>query len=460
LNRVATSQPTVEGAGLGKVSRSSPWLLIREKWPFFLLAAALCAVTILAQHSAVSSLKTVPINLRLENAVAAYGGYLWKMAWPLQLCIFYPLELPIAWSFLAGSLVILAGVSVIVWRERQNNPWLIVGWLWFLVTLVPVIGLVQVGGQSMADRYSYFPSVGIFLAAAFSAQAVIERFNLLKKWFALVAVMILGTCVWLTENQLRYWHDSKALFTHALEVADSMVAHLGLGEALQSEKRNSEATTQLIRALRLDPELGDAYEDLAKIFGDEGKSELAAVYYGEAVKRKPHSLLTFDNYGVVLVELKRPAEAMKIFSEGANFDPTAAQPHFLMGRLLLQLGQDAKAVAQLRAALELDPNNLGILLYTVNVLAADQNEQVRDGKEACMLAEKAVKITNGQQPAAYDALAMGRAEKGDFATATSIQLEAIKLAQTVGQADDTALMQQRLELYEKHQPWRESFKVN
>jgi protein O-mannosyl-transferase len=460
LNRVATGRPAVEETGLEKVFRSSPWILIWEKWPFFLLAAALCVVTILAQHSAVSSLKSVPFDLRLENAVTAYGGYLWKMVWPLQLCVFYPLTVPVAWSLLASSLVVLAGVSIIVWRERQSNPWLIVGWLWFLVTLVPVIGLVQVGGQSMADRYSYFPLVGIFLAVAFSAQAMIERFNILQKWFAPAAVLILGACVLLTENQLRYWHDSQLLFSHALEVDESPLAHLGLGETLQGEKRTTEATTELIKALRLDPEMGAAYGDLGKIFGDEGKLELAAVYFREALKWKARSVITWDNYGVILIELKQPDEAMKIFSEGVNFDPAAPQPHFLMGRLWLQRGQDAKAVAQLREALELDPNNPQILLYTVSVLAADQNEKVRDGKEACVLAEKAVKITNGQQPAAYDALAMGHAETGDFGSATLLELQAIKLAQAVGQTDDTALMQQRLELYEKHQPWRESFKVN
>ena len=202
LNRVAACGVEGEGSGPQMIRRSSFIPLIWEKWSFFLLAALLCAATILAQHTAVSSLETVPFNCRLENAVTAYGGYLWKMIWPLHLAIFYPLEMPIAWSLLAESVIILTGVSVIAWRERKDNPWLITGWLWFLVTLVPVIGLVQVGGQSMADRYSYFPLVGIFLAVTFSAEAVIERFNHLKTWFALMAILILGTCVLMTENQL------------------------------------------------------------------------------------------------------------------------------------------------------------------------------------------------------------------------------------------------------------------
>ena len=148
-----------------------------EKWPFFLLSAVLCIITFLAQRqSAVASLAHVPLGLRLENVLTAYAAYLWKMVWPVDLAILYPLHGHIPWPLVAESAVFLAGVSMIVWRERKISPWLIVGWLWFLVTLLPVIGLVQAGAQRMADRYSYFPLIGIFLAIAFSAQAAAVRF--------------------------------------------------------------------------------------------------------------------------------------------------------------------------------------------------------------------------------------------------------------------------------------------
>ncbi len=120
-----------------------------EKWPFFLLAGASCVITFLAQHAvAVQSLVLVPIKLRLENALTAYAGYLWKMVWPVDLAIFYPLHDPVPLQLIAASTIVLVGVSVIVWRERKCSPWLVTGWLWFLITLVPVIGLVQVGGQA------------------------------------------------------------------------------------------------------------------------------------------------------------------------------------------------------------------------------------------------------------------------------------------------------------------------
>jgi Tfp pilus assembly protein PilF len=460
LNRVVGRGVEVEGFGPQMIRPSSFIPLIWEKWPFFLLATLLCAVTLLAQHTAVSSLVTVPFNCRLENVVTAYGGYLWKMIWPLHLAIFYPLEMPIAWSLLAESMIILTGVSIIAWLERKDNPWLITGWLWFLVTLVPVIGLVQVGGQSMADRYSYFPLVGIFLAVTFSAEAVIERFSYLKTWFALVAILILGTCILMTENQLQYWHDSESLFRHSLAVKDSTVAHASLGEALQEQNKNSEAMTQYIMAVRLDPEFDLAYSNLGQLFADEGKLELSAVYFREAVKWNPRLPFVHDNFGVVLVKLKQPDEAMKEFSVAAQLDPLTAKPHFLMGRLLLQRGQDVDAVAQLRKALELDPNNPEMLIYTASVLAADENQKVRNGADACVLAEKAIKLTNGQQPAAFDAVAMSNAESGRFGAAALFQMQAIKLAEAMGQDDDLAVMQQRLQLYQKNQPCRESFKAN
>lgn len=462
LNRFAPFGLEAREPGLPQVQPASFAMLVWEKWPFFLVAAASCVVTYLAQSHAVSSLAWVPFNLRLENSVAAYATYLGKMVWPLHLAIFYPFNLrpPIAWSLVEESVILLTGISIIAWMERKGQPWILVGWLWFLVTLVPVIGLVQVGAQSMADRYTYFPLVGIFLAVAFSVQALIERFRFLGKWVLPTAILILGLCVLVTENQLSYWHDSETLFRHSLEVVDSSTAHCNLAAALKDQKRNSEATREYIMAIRINPEMELAYWNLGQIFAEEGKLELAAVYYREAVNRKPGSPVPYDNLGIILIKLKRPDEALKEFADAANVDTGAAEPHFLTGRLLLQRGKDEDAVNQLRQAAELDPNDPEILIYTASVLAADEDPKVRNALEAIKLAQKAVSVTDNQQPAAFDAMAMSYAEKGDFGAANLFQSQAINLAQAIGQSDDLELMKQRMELYEKHQPWRESFREN
>src|SRR5208337_4410389 len=207
--------------GRGSIPLFSHFSLILEKWPFLLLSAASCVITILVQHNAINPVTQVSMGLRLENAAAAYAGYLWKMIWPFDLVIFYPYKTQLPWKTLAESAIVLTGISIIVWRERRVGPWLIVGWLWFLVTLVPVIGLIQVGGQAMADRYTYLPLVGIFLAIAFSANALAAHFEFLRKWFAVSGILILCGCAALTELQLRYWRDSESLFAHTLTVEKS-----------------------------------------------------------------------------------------------------------------------------------------------------------------------------------------------------------------------------------------------
>jgi Tfp pilus assembly protein PilF len=435
---------------------------VLEKWPFFLLSAASCIITFLCQlhHVAVASLAFVPLSLRLENALTAYGGYLWKMVWPMDLAVMYPLHAHIAWQLIAESVIVLTGISLIAWRERRCSPWLIVGWLWFLVTLVPVIGLIQVGQQAMADRYSYFPLIGIFLAIAFSAQAVAARFTFLKKWWAPTAILILGVCVLLTERQLRYWRNSELLFSHTLAVAESGTAHLNLGAALVEDgNRSTEAMSQYIMAWRLDPDSADyAFAGIATILHIEHKPELAAVYYQKALEQNVHLPFVYLDYGIDLVNLGRLDEALEQFSAAAQLAAASAIPHFLMGKCLLQLGRDAEAVAQLHAALQLDPNNLEILLFTANVRAADEDTHVRDGAEARIVAEKLVQLTGGQQPAALEALAMACAENGRFDEAVQIQQRAVKLIEATGPKENIAAMQYRLELYQKHQPWRESFK--
>jgi tetratricopeptide (TPR) repeat protein len=431
---------------------------VLEKWPFFMLTTISCVITFLAQHHAESSLANVPLGFRLENVLTAYAGYLWKMVWPTELIILYPLRAPIAWQLVAQSVIVLTGISVIVWRERKTSPWLTVGWLWFLVTLLPVIGLVQVGSQSMADRYTYFPLVGIFLAIGFSADAVAENFIFLKKWFTPVAILILGGCVLLTEKQLSYWHDSESLFTHALTVEDSASAHISLGGVMRDQNRMREAMSEYIRAWLLNPESVLANGNVAYMLDAEGKTALAADYYQRAVNGNFPSPAIHKNYGMVLSKLGRYAEAMSQYSIAAQMEVTSADSQALMAELLLLQGRDAEALTHLRIALELDPNNLGRVILTANLLAAAEDPHARNGVEARAIAEKLVKRTGDQQAAALDALAMADAEIGRFDEAVQLQQKAVNLVEANGPKEDLVVMQKRLETYQQHKPWRESFK--
>jgi len=436
---------------------------VLEKWPFFLLAALSATVTFLAQRSeAVASLAKVPLTLRFENAIVAYGAYLVKTIWPVRLAVFYPLAKHIAWQLTATVAAVLLLVSAAAWRRRRHSPWLLVGWLWFLGTLVPVIGLVQVGDQAMADRYSYFPLIGIFIAITFTVAEWMSRAQLPKIAGAAVpGVLVLSACLALTENQLRYWRDSEALFTHALAVTkDNALAHLNLGVALEEQDKPEAALIEYQKAAQLDPDRHEMYNNIGKLLMDEGKPEAALNYCRESVRLNPKSQFSHNNLGIVLAELGQFDEALGQFSEAAQLDAHYAPPRFQTGRILLKQGRDAEAMPYFYEALRIEPENLQMLTYISRVLAADENSQIGNGPAALALATKASQLAGKAQPVALDTLAMAYAATGHFDEAVQTGQEAVNLARTAGQKDDADIMQQRLELYRKHQPWRESFRKN
>jgi tetratricopeptide (TPR) repeat protein len=436
--------------------------LMWEKIPFFLLTLTSATLTFLAQRNdAVASLAKVPLPLRFENTITAYPGYLFKTIWPVRLSVFYPLPEQIPWLVVAASAAFLMLVSALVWLERKPKPWLLVGWLWFVGTLVPVIGLVQVGDQAMADRYTYFPLIGIFMALAFGLRDLAERFHFLKIIFSGAAFLILGACVELTENQLRYWRDSESLFTHALAVTkDNALARLNLGAAFEENGKSAEALVQYQQALALNPRRYEADNNIGKLLYEMNRPQEALGYCLKAVALNPRLASSHNSLGMVLVELGRFDEALSQFSEAAQLDANYAAPRFQTGRTLLKFGRDVEAMPHFHAALQIEPDNYQMLIYVARVLASDQNPQVRNGTEAVALADQAAQLAGGTQPVAFDTLAMACAETGRFDEAVPLQQQAVKLAASAGQTEDAVLMRQRLQLYQNHQPWRESFLKN
>jgi tetratricopeptide (TPR) repeat protein len=431
--------------------------LVMEKIPFFLLSAGSCAVTFLAQkNAAVASLEKVPLTLRFENALTACAGYLWKTVWPADLAVFYPLPQHIALPDVAAAALVLVLISAAVWQARKRSPCLLVGWLWFLGALVPVIGLVQVGDQAMADRYTYFPLIGIFIAVAFLADDCARRFGFLKMPFAIAAVFILAACLFLTERQLRFWRDSESLFTHALAAADdNALARLNLGAALEEKNESARALAELQKALQLDPRRHEIYNNIGRLLAGEGRPQEALPYCRDAVRLDPQSALSHTGLGIVLRELGRFDEAAEEFSESERLDANYAPPHFEMGLALLEQGRDAEALTEFREALRLEPDNFQRLIYISRVLASDENPQARNGTEALALAARAVKINADAD--ALDTLAMAYAEVGRFDEAIQTGAQALALAGAAGSQNEAVDMKRRLEFYRKSEPWRESF---
>ncbi len=446
---------------LQRFNGSTVQRLLAEKIPFFLLAALSCVVTFLVQRhgEAVMTLQQFPLNLRFENAIISYGRYLLMAVWPVNLAVIYPLPNHLHWihAAAAASAAALIIICWLVWRARQACPYLLFGWLWFLGTLVPVIGLVQVGGAALADRYTYFTLVGIFTAVVFGIRDLAERFQFPKIILAGATALLLAACLALTENQLRYWRDSETLFAHTLAVTpDNVNALIDYGVAFEQQGHLPDALAQYREAARIAPDSVSAHYNIGNALDKLGRPAEALPEQREAVRLNPHAAFLHEGLGDVLVELGRFDEAMDQFNEAARLDPAYSWAHFQMGKVRLKQGRDADAIDQFREALRLDPQNFQILTYVAHVLAAAENSNVRDGKTALILAAKANLLTGGAQPLVLDALGMACAETGDFTNAVTCAQNALDLA-NAAKLKKIEPLEQRLELYKKNQPWRESF---
>src|SRR5208282_6727253 len=258
------------------------------------------------QGEAVVSLAKVSLRYRLENAPVAAVRYLLKMIWPADLAVIYPMPDRIPVLAIGASVAVLIFLSLAVWLARRRWPYLLVGWLWFLGTLVPVIGLVQVGGAALADRYAYIPSIGLFLAVTFGFRELAARFQFPPVAVVAVAVLILGGCLLATEHQLRFWCDSETLFRHALAVTrDNDIAHANLGVALEQEGKPDEALAEYRAAAKLAPGRYQTHNNLGNLLDKIGRPEQALAEYREAVRLNPRLPSLHDGLGSVLAELGR-----------------------------------------------------------------------------------------------------------------------------------------------------------
>jgi tetratricopeptide (TPR) repeat protein len=479
--------------------------LVAEKVPFFLLAGVICVITFLAQHGgeAVATLQDRSLGLRLENMVMGYAGYLLKSFWPVRLGILYPLPAQYPAGAVAAAAAGLAGITTGAWWWRRQCPWLLVGWLWFLGTLVPVIGLVQVGNQALADRYAYWPSIGLFAALVFGADWVAQRWSW-QRQLALLGGLILCGSIALTERQLAFWQDTKTLFTHTLAVAgESGQAEMLLGLALERENNADEAIGHFAAAVKLDPglvlkmpdgnhslaahvillravaaetagqaaqaialyqqalgadpRLEEAHNNLANLLDDAGDTAGALAHYQAALELAPDLATPHENLGTFLLKLGQFDHALREYDLAARLAPGDPRPAYLTGKACLRHGQAAEAIAHLHQALELDPGDLQSLALLARILATDDQAANRDGRQAVTLAEKANTLAGGGQPFFLDVLAMTYAEAGRFAEARVAAGKALELATGNRLTNLAAGIRGHLQAYQAERPWREAF---
>jgi len=341
---------------------------ILEKLPFFAASAAVSVVTYLVHRSAgaLASFEVVPVTARFENALISYAVYILKMVWPVNLAVFYP--------YSQGSLVapaVIAGIAIVtvtilVIRVLPRWPYLAVGWLWYLVTLLPVIGLVQAGAQARADRFTYIPMIGVSIALVWGATEALEAWPHIR---LALAAAVCSVCLVLTWLQVGYWRDSISLYQHAIDVtSDNYVARFNLASVLEARGNSAEAVAQLRETVRIRPYFATAHAELGQLLAGQGQPEEALGELQAAVRLKPDSADAHFRLGSVLGTLGRAGDAAEEFSQAIRLQPENADAHYNLGIALAQGDKLPEAAREFSATVGLRPDdvdarfNLGITL--------------------------------------------------------------------------------------------------
>ena len=368
---------------LARLGQKRQQRVVWEKFPLLALSGIVSVITFVVQQHA-GAVKALPLGTRAANAALSTAIYLIKTFWPSRLAVFYPYPRTFAGLPLLAAGLLLLGVTCAVIVLRRRKPYLLTGWGWFLVTLIPVIGLVQVGGQARADRYMYIPMVGLLVMVVWGAAEVLEGPRTRVLAIPLAVAACLASAV-VSSIQAGYWRNSETLFRHALEVTeDNSVANHNLGSYLMnSSGRLFEAFPYLEAAVRIDPDSVPAHTDLGSALAKAGRLSEAFAQFQVAIELAPNAPIPHNNLGVALIQAGRTGEAVSEFQTALGLDPdydearrnlaaveagNPAQRHLNRGVALLKAGDLTGAILELESALQADPNdadaqnNLGVAL--------------------------------------------------------------------------------------------------
>lgn len=332
--------------------------LALEKIPFAAIAGVWSILTFILQGQSGSVAQArLGIDLRIGNAILSYAIYLWKTLWPQNLALFYPYPPILPWGMVWLSAVVLILVSILCLARRKSSPYLIVGWLWYLGMLVPVIGLVQVGEQARADRYTYLPQIGLCILATWGFWELSASWRRRRELFIAAGLVIITALLALSCVQTSYWRNNETLWNRSLaRTSNSYLAENNLGNHLLHKGKLDEAIGHFRTALQIFPNYQEANNNLGYALANKGQWGEAIPFYEKALRVKPDYVKAHNNLGVSLAVTGKTDEALAQFREALRLNRYDADTHANLGHLLLQLGRRDEAAAHLSETLRLNPN--------------------------------------------------------------------------------------------------------
>jgi len=444
----------------------SLWRMTLEKLPLFALSLALSLVTFILQERSAGSVAQLPLNWRIDNALTTSLTYIWQIFWPVDLAVFYPHpeDTLTRWELVAAALLILS-ITWMVFVLRRARPYLLTGWLWYLVMLLPVIGIVQVGLQGHADRYTYLPQIGLYIALVWLIADGFFRLRVPKPVAATIAILIVVSLAACARKQATYWRNTETLWTHTLAVTkNNDVAHSNYANFLMERGQFDDALTHFQTALDIRLAQSHPHYDLS-----------LAIIRG--------------NVGAVLLRKGRVEEAITHFRQAIDLEPNYGDPHFNLGAALMQKGDLDGAIAEWKRTLSMEGDNAGTYtalgnaylqkhalrqaihhyeeavransnsIYALNnlawILSTAPDDVFRNGARAVELAKKAGQLANGSNSIFARTLAAAYAESGQFAEAIQNAQRALDLANDQRNRTLAALVQEDLDLYQRRAPLRD-----
>ena len=407
-----------------------------EKVPLLLLCVGSALATIWAQQGAVVAMSWMPMKVRFLNSILSYVAYLHKTVWPTKLAMFYPLQRHFYLDQAGAALLLLVGITVAVLALRRTLPFTVIGWFWYVTTLLPVIGLVQVGQQAYADRYTYLPTIGIYIIIVWSGGLLVQRFP--KTRLPLIASSILILCA-LSVAASRYtslWRSDEPLFRHALAVtSNNSSAHCALGTSFVEQGRFEEAVSEFKQAIAILPGFTDAYVGLGMAYLKLNKNTEAVRCLRVAVKIAPKSSDNHLKLAIALGRVREWEESLEEFKTAVRLDPTSPNAHNNLAVTYYKRGQIDNAIVESLEALRLYPNNVQSL-QALGWLWATDPDRLKP-VEALDLSNKACRLTNFRSPYALQVLAAAQAANRKFEEAEATAVTAIRiLEQTPVNADE------------------------